>query len=43
MRWLNTLLSFVLIFTIATVAFSLLRNVGEEGPLERGKARFPLP
>ncbi len=43
MRWLNTLLSFVLIFTIATVAFSLLRNVGEEGPQERGKARFPLP
>lgn len=43
MRWLNTLLSFVLLFTIGTLAFSLLRNVGEEGRQERGKTRFPLP
>ena len=43
MRWLNTLLSFVLLFTIGTVAFSLLRNVGEEGRQGRGKTPFPLP
>jgi LPS export ABC transporter protein LptC len=43
MRWINTLLSFVLLFTIGTLAFSLLRNVGEEGRPKQGKARFALP
>jgi LPS export ABC transporter protein LptC len=43
MRWMNTLLSFVLLFTIGTLAFSLLRNVGEEGRQGRGRTPFPLP
>jgi len=43
MRWLNTLLSFVLLFTIGTLAYSLLRNVGDEGRQGPGKSRFPLP
>lgn len=43
MRWINTLLSFVLLFTIGTLAFSLLRNVGEEERQNQGKARFVLP
>jgi LPS export ABC transporter protein LptC len=43
MRWLNTLLSFVLLFTIGTLAYSLLRNVGDEGRQGHGKSRFPLP
>lgn len=43
MRWLNTLLSFVLLFTIGTLALSLLRDVGEDERAGKERARFPLP
>ncbi len=43
MRWLNTLLTFILVFTVGSVAFTLLRKVGEEGRQGRGRAKFQLP
>ena len=43
MRWLNTLLSFILLFTIGTLALSLLRNVGEGERSAKEKTRFALP
>ena len=43
MRWLRTLLSLVLLFTIGTVAFTMLHNRGEDDRQGRGKTHFPLP
>ncbi|OGP81016.1 MAG: LPS export ABC transporter periplasmic protein LptC [Deltaproteobacteria bacterium RBG_13_65_10] len=43
MRWLNTLLTFILVFTVGSIAFTLLRKVGEEGRQGRGKVKFQLP
>jgi LPS export ABC transporter protein LptC len=43
MRWLNTLLTFILVFTVGSVAFTLFRKVGEEGRQGRERAKFQLP
>ena len=40
MRWLNTLLTFILVFTVGSIAFTRLRKVGEEGRQGRGKGEF---
>ncbi|MDP3938911.1 MAG: LPS export ABC transporter periplasmic protein LptC [Deltaproteobacteria bacterium] len=43
MRRLTTLLSFLLVFTVGSIAFSLLRNVGEGERQEDRKATLQLP
>lgn len=43
MRRLTTLISFLLVFTVGSIAFTLLRNVGEEERQETPKASLRLP
>lgn len=43
MRRLTLLLSFLLVFTVGSIAFSLLRHVGEEPPPPGAKITFALP
>lgn len=43
MRRLTTLLSFLLVFTVGSIAFSILRNLGDDGPREKNKIAFSLP
>ena len=43
MRRLTTLLSFLLVFTVGSIAFSILRNMGDEERPEASKITFSLP
>ncbi len=43
MRRLTTLLSFLLVFTVGSIAFSLLRNMGDDERQEEPKSSLQLP